>query len=331
MCPYPERENRLKSERGFAELKKLQDAARRKPLEMSRIQQKLEKLLAATVNKLESEWPPKFAHISPAQYFFRITVNHARHIYNAVCFLFADKTLKEVGWKWGYVFVLPPINRTILDSIFNAVFMLENLEERWPWYCQSGWREEKEKLERCKTAYPGLSGWDTWVDLFSEVVQHEIAVLGISEEKVANPKLIKWWPNPGKMLSQEHKKFLSPPNRRFLQHLNDWFYKEYSSQAHLGFHGLMTIGAGVLYNTLDREKREQMERDTLPAFRGREVTRTVTLLLCLLSEIDHYFKLGLEYRILELWLIVNEHTPEIKEIYELRYRDFWPHVLINGS
>ena len=329
MCPDPEKEKWLKLERN---LKKLREKGREKPFDMSRIQRKLDMLLAATVNKLKNEWPPKFAHISLAQYFFRITVNYARQVYNAICYLCADKRLTEPGWSWGYVFMLPPLNRTILDSVFNVVFMLEDLEERWPWYCQSGWREEKEKLERCKTAYPGLPGWDTWVNSFSEVVQRGIEEFGISKEKVANPKLIKpLWPNPGKMPNFGVNPNFLPPTRQFLQHLNDWFYRELSAQAHLSFHGMMILGAGILHNTVDKETREQMQRDTLPLFRGQQVGRTVTLLLCLLSEMDHYFKLGPGLQILELWLIVNERVPETKEIFEIRYRDFWPYYSINNT
>ena len=49
-----------------------------------------------------------------------------------------------------------------------------------------------------------------------------------------------------------------PPTRQFLQHLNDWFYRELSAQAHLSFHGMMILGAGILHNTVDKETREQM-------------------------------------------------------------------------
>ena len=80
---------------------------------------------------------------------------------------------------------------------------------------------------------------------------------------------------------------------------------------------------------LDRDRQEEIESTQFPAFRGHQVSRTVTLLLCLVSEIEHHFAFELHERLLELWLIVVGSVPEAKEIFDKRYSRFWPHALVH--
>jgi hypothetical protein len=56
----------------------------------------------------------------------------------------------------------------------------------------------------------------------------------------------------------------------------------------------------------------------------------VTLLLCLVSEIERYFKFGLQDRLIELWYIVIESVPEAKEVFDKRYFAFWSYSLVPG-
>jgi len=104
-----------------------------------------------------------------------------------------------------------------------------------------------------------------------------------------------------------------------------------SSHAHLSFAGVMKVGGLILSRHLGWEKREEAEAVQFLAFRGLQVTRTVTLLLCLASEIERHFRFGLQERLLELWLIVTESAPEAKEVFDKRYSSLWPHDLLSGG
>src|SRR5438128_4138328 len=112
-----------------------------KTLQMGEIQEKLDLLAVATANKIEREWPIRYRHLPFAQGFFALTLKLARHTYRTVFYLCADQRLTEYDWRWEYTLCLPSVNRTLLDLLFNVVFMLEDIESRSAWYHQSGWRE----------------------------------------------------------------------------------------------------------------------------------------------------------------------------------------------
>ena len=292
-------------------------------LHMDRVQSKLDRLLVAVANKLEREQSPRAPNVpNPARTVLLLNVKLARSTYRTICYLCADVRLNEHDWKWNYILCLPALNRTILDSVFTATFMLEDVEARSRWYHEAGFREARLELERYKKKYGRLPEWEGWLLSYAQMLEAGIKQFGISPEALK----IKgsWWPNPGKMPSRASK----PETRDFLQYLNDWFYREMSSQAHLGFLSATKLGFLIAHDTLDRDKREQIESKGFPWFRAHQVVRTVTLLLCLISEIEHHFGFELEHRVVELWQIVSEPSPEPNEVYQKRYSDFWPYDLV---
>jgi hypothetical protein len=294
-------------------------------LDMGKVQSKLDRLLLALGNKLEREQlPPAIVAPAPARAFLLVHVQLARSTFRAICYVCADKRLKEYDWRWEHTLILPPLNRTILDSVFSVVFMLEDVGSRWRWYHESGFREASEELDRYKEQYGGMPEWEPWLQRYAEMLMRGRTQFGITLT-ASTSKKPKWWPNPGKMPNMASR----AETRDFLLYLNDWFYREMSSQTHLSFAGVMKLGGLIVSGNLGGEKREEAESVQFPAFRAHQVTRTVTLLLCLTSEIERYFGFGLQERLLELWLIVIESVPEAKEVFDKRYSGFWPHALVS--
>jgi len=242
----------------------------------------------------------------------------------------ADKRLEEHDWQWYTVFALSPLTRTVLDSVFNVVFMCEDFDINWYWYCQAGYRDVVEDLTRCRDSGRTLPGWDRWVELRTKSLDILIREFNIPIEIARNPRRVKHWPNPGAMVNYEvSSKGQLPPSRQFLQHLNDWFYRDLSSQAHLGFAGMSNVGRLVMYNLLDKKDRQRLEQEDFRAFRSNQVSRTLVLSIVLLSEINNFFKFGLDHRLLELWISLNDHAPTAREIFELRYKSLLPFTPIN--
>lgn len=291
-------------------------------LRISRVQSKLDRLLLAASYKLERE-PSASAPNVPqaARLVLMLNVKLARSTYRTICYLCADIRPKEYDWEWDYVLCLPALNRAILDSVFTATFMLEDVEVRSRWFHEAGFREAKLELERYKARYGGLPEWDGWLLSYAQMLDTGIRQFGIS------PKALQIkgdrWPNPGKMPSRATKQ----ETKDFLQHLNDWFYKEMSSQAHLNFLGATKLGFLIASDIGGRERREQAESKGFPVFKGHQVVRAVTLLLCLISEIERHFGFGLDHRVVELWQIVIEASPEATEIFNKRYSEFWSYDL----
>jgi hypothetical protein len=68
--------------------------------------------------------------------------------------------------KLEYAVSCPPIVRTLVDSLFNVIFALEDLENRVTWYYKSGWREDYEKLERYMSEYGSVPEWKSWLETY---------------------------------------------------------------------------------------------------------------------------------------------------------------------
>lgn len=162
------------------------------------IRDDLDSLLASTANKIHREPPAALSNVAGAREFLLTTVKMVDNTYRTIRFICAD-TPKDPDRKSSYAISVPPLNRTILDSLFTVVFMLENLASRCHWYQKAGWRALSEELNRYKREYGYLPEWQTWLDALAKLVRDGISIYGITPQEVANPGSIDLWPNPGKM------------------------------------------------------------------------------------------------------------------------------------
>jgi hypothetical protein len=288
---------------------------RENSLSFAVIERPLDSLLIALENKIDREWPRRFAHIDGAREFFLITARLTRNTYDTVRWICADIP-KDPQRRPVYSLSVPPLTRTILDSIFTVVFMLEHLPSRCEWYHKAGWREAKLELGRYKSEYGHLPEWQVWLDGLSENIELGMKIFPVTAAEASNPKLIHSWPNPGKMPKYGLKKGEPvPPTRQFLEYLNDWFYRDLSQQSHLGGYGLVKR-AGYLIGEF--HKISGFEK-TLIKFKTAQVSATIALVLALASEIEAYFHFGLAERAKYLWGILMEYSGVTKELYNRRY------------
>jgi hypothetical protein len=330
MNPSDRAKLQVEIETAIQQLKKLKE--NQPALDASLVQKRIDDLFTATVNHLGNKWPPQYNHLHGASSFFRISTNMARHTYNSICFTVADTRLKEPEWRWPYVFSMIPLNRTILDSIFNYVFMFEEFEHSWIWYCQAGYREVVAEISRQKSENSALPGYDIWISGREKSLQLLISEFNIPQEVIDNPERIEWWPNPGKMIRYrpkgQDKTVPLPDSRKFLQYLNDTYYGELSAQNHVSFRGLSTLGQMALHNTLSKEEQTDLEKHDFPTFRAMQASRTLLFSLSLLSELNYFFEFELDIRLLELWGILTGVMPEARSMFEIRYKALLPHYVI---
>jgi hypothetical protein len=294
-----------------------------KELDFGKIKNELGSLALATINKLEREWPNQYSKVLGAREFFAITCRLAFNSFRAAIYIASDERNDDYTWKQSYVLVVPQITRSILDGIFNVIFMLEDLPSRCEFYHESGWKETKLEMEKHLKLYGGKLEWQKWFEGMQETLDSGLKIFGISATKAADPKLIKWWPTPGKMIMYGLSRMASPlpPTRVFMEYLNDWFYRNLSAQAHQSLHGTLKTGVFVLAERLDLEKQEILENKLMPIFRSQQLGIAVDLLLALLSEIEVFFRFGLAPRAQYLWVFLSEYMPESKELYDLRYAE----------
>ena len=121
----------------------------------------------------------------------------------------------------------------------------------------------------------------------------------ITPAEEASPKLIQWFPNPGKMPVQT-----AGWRQDYLRYLNDWFYRGLSAESHPSLNGFGKR-AGFLFAPSPEDRRRVLDKS-----RSDDVFTTITLVVALLSELEIEFRFGLSDRLKYVWGIIQEYWGE---------------------
>ena len=278
-------------------------------LSFSEIRDKVDDLLVAMANLIDREWPAKYAETTSLKIILLSMVKITENTYRSIRYLCADRPA-DVNRRMEFAVSVPPLARSILDSIFTIVFIMDDPSNRLEWYYKSGWREAKEEYERHQQAYGSDPDWE--VDLasrkaFVDTMQREWNITNI---EATDPKKIKWWPNPGGMIRDSST---SEDRRDYLRYLNDWFYRTLSADSHLSWPGLARRAS----HFLDKNEKERINR--IQKYKSDCFVTTMVLVLALLSEIEYEFKFGRTGRLKEVWKTLGDSFLESKELYDIRY------------
>ena len=274
------------------------------------IRTQLEEIMIAVGNKLEREWPKKWIAYPEAAVVLRGTVAVTENTYHTIRILCADPH-PHPSVRPEFVVSVPPLARTVLDSLFTVVFLFEDLPVRIKWYLKSGWRELYKEHQRYQQTYGTDPTWLDWLAKQSAFVDQMKIDWRITAKEEADPSKLPWWPNPGQMIGDKNT---SQTRKDYLIYLNDWFYKELSSDSHLSWPGLARRSMHFL-----NKDRDQRDRD-LEKFRSDCLTVTIALLLAVLSEIQIELGYDLSERLKYIWGILKPGFLMVRELYEYRYQ-----------
>jgi hypothetical protein len=293
-------------------------------------QVQLDTLASTMVERIKDEWPMALQHLNFAQGSVVMNVRYSRDVFRAIRSIFADEKTKDVRWNWNELLLMPAVNRTLIDTLFNQIFLSEDIENRSIWFHQSGWKEQKLELDRMKAQYGNNPQWTQKLLEYQSLVDKGMTLFKISPDQIADPKKIISWPSSGQMPNYGIDPTTRNADRQFLQYLTDWFYKDHSTRSHMSFLGQMKMSPLIFREDLPKDERLEIEKKKFPLLLGEQLSRSAFLLLCLLSEIQNQFKFSgnLELRILEIWHALIPGFPEVKEIFDLRYAAMFPAPLI---
>jgi hypothetical protein len=277
------------------------------------IKSEFENLLISTINNVEREWPAKWSAYPGAAYVVESVARITNNTHWSLKYLLAQeppRTERKVEFALSAI----PIVRSLLDSVFLLVFLFEDLPARSVWYLKGGWREHAEELARYKTTYLSDPEWKDWIAEFEKMVEDSKKLSGVTPAEAANLKILPYWPIPGAMLRSGKP---TADDQKFLEHLNDWFYRNFSSHSHLSLPGLILRSAG-LRPAID-EEAERLKTWRLEKQRSDTIAMEILMCLCVMSEIEIVGGFGLGTRPKYVWGIANGFFGFAKEIYQLRY------------
>lgn len=270
---------------------------------------KLDDLLVFSANKLDREFPTGRYHSYAGPTLVALMLVSA-NTYRTMRYFCADKP-SDPKRRPEYALSAGPLARTILDALFTLLFLLEDLNERVPWFMKCGWREVVEELERARTQHGDDPKWQYYIEGLTEFAEEsKHSEFEITPDEEREPKKIPYWPIPNQMIPRVQ----ADDVRRFMEYLRDWFYRQLSQDSHLSWRGLARRAGYLL---LDRSPL-QKEWD-LPKQKSDVLMTTVVLLLAMMSEIELFFGYGAGARLKFVWNVINPYFQQGGEIYDLRY------------
>lgn len=204
-----------------------------------------------------------------------------------------------------------PLIRFLLDILFAIIFVRLKPEERLRTYHEAGWRELEEASDRLKSLYGDREDWQAKIREQESNVKQLATVWKIPVRPVDNLASLSRWPTPGQML--KGGKF-SPDDKAFLTFLQDWFYREFSQDAHISGAGAVRIFSKLLLG--DGQGREE----TLKKHKSANVLVSVALLLAICSEMNDIDKFNRGQSLAYLWSVLAQEMKIVDELFQMRYR-----------
>lgn len=249
---------------------------------------------------------------------FLLTVSHAAlTTYESVMFLSADRPYRHER-KLEFGLVTSPLIRFLLDLLFAIIFIRLKPEERIRTYHEAGWRELKDASDRLKSRYGDKEDWKAKIKEQEVHLEYLANVWKIPASSVSNPTSLPWWPTPGQMLSRGK---LSVADKEFLKFLEDWFYREFSQDAHMSGAGAVRIFSKLLLG--DGQGRDQ----TLKKLKTANVLVATALLLAICSEMNDIGKFDRGQPLAYLWSVLAQQRAVLDELFQMRYRS----MLLNSE
>jgi len=283
---------------------------RENTLDFALICDPFDKLLKATENKVEREWPHALGGVGAHAVPFLFSLKTARWTYVATCYLLADKPADRHR-HLEFAVAAPPLNRTVLDLVFNAVFIFDDYSERLCWYLESGLNEVNKKIAQFQNTYGGNPAWDPWLAQFGQInapfaETRDRVCSGIQPSK-------RRFPHPEAILRQ---KFKSGDSLKFLNYLNDWFYRDLSSASHGHWMGLGNRATQILRI----EANDDIQLKHAQKYKSDCLVEQVALVLCLVSEIIAAAQFDNKPQADYIWGILAAYSLMTKELHEMRYQ-----------
>jgi hypothetical protein len=139
-------------------------AGKEKPegFDFTPIRDDFHKLLANVGNQLERQWPRRYSQVGSGQMVLLQLVRLAVLNYKTIAFVCSDLNDGAVRDQ-RFCLSTPALNRTILEIIASALYLLEDLPRHTELFFRAAWRDEQETLAKYRARYTGRPRWDAYI------------------------------------------------------------------------------------------------------------------------------------------------------------------------
>lgn len=245
---------------------------------------------------------------------FLILTRFTKTSYESISFL-ASSADDSPRRRREFVLVLPPINRQLMDMLFNIVYITDDFPSRSLDYELYGYRQAREQYDRVYQRFGNLPNWQKHFEDQRGLLKTMETYLSISDEQKSDPTgTIRYWVGPARLIKRKTK------SQQFLQFFNSWFYSETSAQAHLNPAGLFSVAMFLIAEFAPESARESVQGAMLEQFKFTHFSRALILVLAVLSEINGFCHLGNRDDLARVWGLLSGYAAEADDVYKERYQ-----------
>ena len=240
--------------------------------------------------------------------------------YNLLFYLNADERREQdCYWNNKYGVVAAPLVRSMIDCLYNVTAILDNPTKNGPAYRMSGLKKRLLDIEDDQANYAGKPEWDVYNAQQKQALLGLIRGSRLTEQEIRDADI---WKTLGTYVLQG-KKEDATPHQKFLKTFMHMQWRQYSALSHAsldGYIGELPAGMYFVIDQLPHDARPEVEK-AYTLFLTRFIGRAAMVLLCLVTEIQLYFRFdgaNINQRILQMWTALMDAF-EVKEIYDERY------------
>jgi hypothetical protein len=228
-----------------------------------------------------------------------------------------ERRIKDPNWRIAYSIAILPVIRCMIDCLYNVTAILQSPGPKGYQFRESGYNKAFKALDADERRYGGDQKWDQYIAEKRRAIDIGMQSVGITMDDV---KAATTWPTLGRYLLVD-KNNPDTRHKEFLRTLTYGLWQEYSGIAHATFQGLIETASFYAPKDLPPEYWPKLD------FMGERmvflsVSRAAAILLCLLTEVQAYFRFegaNINKRLHEVWKALNVAF-EIKELYRERYK-----------
>jgi hypothetical protein len=204
----------------------------------------------------------------------------------------------------------------MIDCLYNITAMLDNPARGFQ-FRASGYKKALEVLESDTHRYKGNAKWDAYNAKQRSLLDRLIKIDGFTLVDIQAATI---WPTLGRYLRPASKGAPLTPHQQFLKKLTHGFWQEYSAVAHGTYDGILPIAVFFVPKDLPHDERARVD-EFYERMIFMHISRVAAILLCMLTEVQAYFKFdgaNINERLHKIWDVIVA-APEVKELYEERY------------
>ena len=164
--------------------------------------------------------------------------------------------------------------------------------------------------------YSNDTQWEQHLNAQRQSIQGGMRAGGFSESDLDDKK------HKRPLLAQYLDSKPDTPHKQLLKKMTLGFWKEYSSISHASFDGLLDLFPFIATDVLPHDKRDIVKDDVSLRAITMHYGRTAGILLCLLTELQHFFRFegaDIDKRLAEIWSAMIP-LYEVRELYDFRYK-----------